>query len=165
MRKIISLVLSSVLLSGMAAAAFHAGAISESTKAGPFTVTLKVLPAESFTGSGAAMVRDGGARAVTLHSRLRPDRHLVVFVRRNGKPVKHARVTIRYRRVQNGGQAWKTLPVVRMHVAGKGLATTHYGNNVNLLPGRYEVEVSVNGRKPAGFHFMYTAGSMSQDAD
>jgi len=51
-----------------------------------------------------------------------------------------------------GANKWWTLPVARMHVRGKGPATTHFGNNVKLMPGSYEVKVSVNG-KVAMFHF------------
>jgi hypothetical protein len=44
-----------------------------------------------------------------------------------------------------------------MHVNGKGLQTTHFGNNVKLSRGKYEVRVSVNGSKPAVFRFAITA--------
>jgi hypothetical protein len=40
-----------------------------------------------------------------------------------------------------------------MHVTGHGLATTHYGNNVRLGPGKYEARVTVNGQGPANFRF------------
>jgi hypothetical protein len=38
-------------------------------------------------------------------------------------------------------------------VAGEGMNTTHYGNNVKLAPGTYEALVTVNGQGPAIFHF------------
>jgi hypothetical protein len=38
-----------------------------------------------------------------------------------------------------------------MHVAGKGLGTTHYGNNVDLPAGTYEVRVTGDGSGPASF--------------
>jgi uncharacterized protein involved in high-affinity Fe2+ transport len=49
--------------------------------------------------------------------------------------------------------AWIDLPVVRMHVKGMGLDSTHYGNNVNLAPGKYKVRVTVNGETPVTFQF------------
>ena len=83
--------------------------------------------------------------------------HLVAFVKQDGKPVEDATVTISYREVASGkgnmGKSgdWTQLEVVRMHAAGKGLASTHYGNNVHLASGTYDVRVSVNGSAPASF--------------
>jgi len=34
-----------------------------------------------------------------------------------------------------------------MEASGKGAASTHYGNNVTMPPGRYRVDVTVNGAK------------------
>jgi hypothetical protein len=45
------------------------------------------------------------------------------------------------------------LPVTRMHVKGKDLDTTHFGNNLFLTPGTYEARVIVDGSDPAVFHF------------
>ncbi|MEJ2010297.1 MAG: hypothetical protein P8Z30_19440 [Acidobacteriota bacterium] len=127
--------------------------ISKTAKAGVYSVTLKVLPAESFTGTKAEMVRDGGAEPNTLKGPEHPNHHMVAFVKENGKPVENATVDISYRKLSPPAGAWKALPVVRMHVAGHGLATTHYGNNVRLAPGSYEVRVTVNGTMPASFRF------------
>lgn len=71
----------------------------------------------------------------------------------SGKPVEDAAVEISYRRLSSKVAAWKKLPVVRMHVAGDGLETTHYGNNVDLPSGNYEVRVAVNGKGPVTFRF------------
>ncbi len=116
---------------------------------GDYAVTIRVLPAEAFTGPGSDMVRDGGAMPCAVDSKADPNHHLVAFVQEDGKPVEDANVTIRYCRTGAKDMPWTTLPVVRMHAAGKGLDTTHYGNNVRLQPGTYEVQVSVNGSKPA----------------
>jgi len=124
--------------------------ISEVARSGPYTINLKVLPAESFHGSHAEMAHDGGAMAVAVNGPEHPNHHLVVFVKKDGKPVEDAKVTISYR--QSAGEHWKQLPVARMHVAGKGLATTHYGNNADLAPGKYRVRVTVNGQRFATFH-------------
>ena len=130
-----------------------AGPISKTVTAGRYQVTLKVLPAESFTGPDAKMVRDGGAEAVDLDSPENPNHHLVVFVKKDGLPVEHATVAIQYRSTEGQNQSWTHEPVVTMHEAGKGPASTHYGNNVHLEPGSYEVAVTVNTSPPAMFHF------------
>lgn len=131
-----------------------AQAISQEGKAGAYAVTLKVLPAEAFVGKDAEMVRDSGAKAITIGGPMHPDHHLVAFIASSGKPVEHARVSISYRRTGTKMPAtkWMKLPVARMHVKGKSLATTHFGNNVRLAPGDYEARVTVNG-KSAMFHF------------
>ncbi len=120
---------------------------------GVYSVTLKVMPAESFSGPNAEMIRDAGARPNQLDGPTQPNRHLVAFVKESGKPVKKAMVSISYRELSPKRGDWMSLPVVRMHVAGKGLETTHYGNNVKLEPGKYEARVTVNGSEPATFHF------------
>jgi hypothetical protein len=127
-------------------------AISETRMAGAFSVTLKVLPAESFAGADAEMTRDGGAPANMVKGPEHPDHHMVAFLTHDGKPVESATVAIRYRRTSPNPTKWMRLPVARMHVAGKGLETTHFGNNVKLSPGDYSVRVSVNRSKPALFH-------------
>jgi uncharacterized protein involved in high-affinity Fe2+ transport len=40
-----------------------------------------------------------------------------------------------------------------MHMAGMGAKGTHFGNNLRLSPGNYEVHVTVNGDGPVAFHF------------
>jgi hypothetical protein len=137
----------------VAPGAARAQEISQTAMAGPYAITLKVLPAESFTGPQAEMARDGGARADALNGPGHPNHHLVAFVEKSGKPVERATVSIRYRETSPAKGRWMRLPVARMHVAGKGLATTHYGNNVKLEPGSYEARVTVNGSAPAAFHF------------
>lgn len=127
--------------------------ISKTAKAGPVSVMLKVLPAETFRGPHATMVRDAGARPMLLSHSPKPNHHLVVFLKRDKKPVEVANVTILYREYAPAKGKWTLLPVVRMHVSGKSLATTHFGNNVNLKPGDYEVIVVVNHYQPADFHF------------
>ncbi len=144
-----------ILALGLLVVPFGARAqvVSKTAHTGSYMVNLKVLPAESFSGPHAAMARDGGAQPNQAGGPEHPNHHMVVFVRKGGKPVENATVTMRYRQVSPTMGNWKTLPVVRMHVRGHGLATTHYGNNVALAPGSYEVRVSVNGSKPAILRF------------
>lgn len=131
----------------------RAQVVSKMAKAGSYSLTLKVLPAESFTGPKAEMVRDGGANPNKVNGPEHPNHHMVVFVKQNGKPVENATVDMNYRRLSPNPTNWKLLPVVRMHVKGHGLATTHYGNNVKLGRGKYAVQVGVNGAMPATFTF------------
>ncbi|HUY80464.1 MAG TPA: hypothetical protein VMU92_01930 [Acidobacteriaceae bacterium] len=127
--------------------------VSKTAKAGEYSVTLKVLPAESFTGPHHAMVHNGGAAAVTLKGAEAPNHHLVVFIEKNGAPVEHANVRIEYRELGSMKGTWENLPVARMYVAGKGVKTTHYGNNLHLAPGKYEARVTVNGKSTATYRF------------
>lgn len=126
--------------------------ISTTVRAGAVEVTLKILPAEAFEGPHATMVRGGGAMPMLLSHSPRPNHHMVVFIKKNRKPVERANVTMLYKKLAARNGRWTLLPVVRMHVAGKGLATTHFGNNVKLAPGDYEVLVVVNHNPPADFH-------------
>jgi hypothetical protein len=145
----------SLILAAAGSAAASAGpppGITETATCGAYSVTLRVLRAEPFARWPGAMVWDGGAQPVRENAPLKPNHHLVVFVRRDGKPVEDAAVVIRYRETKPREDEWATLHVARMHVAGKGPATTHYGNNVELMPGSYVVEVTVNGSVPAIFH-------------
>jgi hypothetical protein len=146
-----------LLGSGTAIAEASPQTVSETAQAGDYSLTLKVLPAEAFTGEKAEMAWDGGAAALPLTAAAAPDHHMVVFVKRAGKPVENASVEIRYRRLGAGESTWIELPVARMHVAGKPLTTTHYGNNVRLAVGRYAVEVRVGDSPPATFDFTLAA--------
>jgi hypothetical protein len=145
-----SIVLLGTLLAPRAA---QAQKISKTAEAGAYSVTLKVLPAESFSGPGAEMVWDSGAKPSLLNGPVHPNRHMVAFVKKDGSPVEDAAVAISYRRVSPKMGGWTRLPVARMHVAGQGLESTHYGNNVRLGPGSYEVRVTVDGSGPASFRF------------
>lgn len=132
----------------------HAQNVTQTAMAGSYSVTLKVLPAEAFQGPKAEMARDGGAKPVLLRSSANPNHHMVAFLKKDGKPVEHARVEIHYCSLSSRTGIWTTLPVVRMHVVGKSLATTHFGNNVSLSPATYEVRVTVDGEGPATFHIV-----------
>jgi len=127
--------------------------VSQTAMAASYSVTLKVLPPESFHGPKAEMVRDGGAEPNRLNGPAHPNHHLVAFIEANRKPLEHGKVEIRYRSASSKTGKWTTLPVVRMRVAGKGPGSTHFGNNVELPAGDYEVRVTVDGKGPATFHF------------
>ena len=101
--------------------------ITQTEQTGPVLVTIKVLPAESFKGPNAEMAWDGGARPVLLSHSLRPDHHMVVFLKEEKRPVEMAKVTILYRENTPDKGRWTLLPVARMHIEGKSLKTTHFG--------------------------------------
>jgi hypothetical protein len=137
----------------MAPRTAQAQAVSVDATTGDYSLTLKVLPAESFTGAHAEMARDAGAKANTLDGPGHPNHHMVVFIKKGNKPVEDAVVSITYRKIGQKSMDWSVLPVARMHVKGKGLTTTHFGNNLYLAPGSYEARVIVNGSSPALFNF------------
>jgi len=124
----------------------QAQTVSKTAIAGAYTITLKVLPPESFNGPQAPMTRDGGAEANPVNGAEHPNHHLVVFIKENGEPAEHAKVFISYRELSPRKEDWVSVPVVRMHVTGKSPATTHYGNNVDLCLGSYDARVTVNER-------------------
>jgi hypothetical protein len=136
---------------GGVATAADPGPISQTQTAGPYTVTLKVLPAESF-GPHGEMTWDAGAKPEQKAGPAHPNHHVVAFVERDGKPVENANVEIAYEPMAPNS-SWRAVPVARMHVSGKSLATTHYGNNVKLEPGSYQARVTVNGSDAATFEF------------
>lgn len=136
-----------------AVGAAKAQAVSKTARAGVYSVNLKVLPAESFTGPKAEMVHDAGAAPVLINGPEHPNRHMVVFIERGGKPVENATVSIQYRMLSPHAGKWMKLPVAQMHMAGKTLATTHYGNNLKLEPGSYEARVTVNKTSTATIRF------------
>jgi hypothetical protein len=124
-----------------------AGRIQLVRATGPYRIELDVLPAEPFVSSAAAasgtvkvgMVRLGGASpaspAVTNH-------HLVahVFNRMTGRALTHANVRIQYK-LSGSPVAPIAVPIVRMEAVGQGSQSTHYGNNVRMRPGTYDVAV------------------------
>ena len=127
--------------------------ISKTQMTGNISVTMKVLPAEHFKGPGAEMKWDGGANPDFMNGTSKPNHHLVVFLKKGENPDENASVNISYRELSPKTSDWKSLPVARMHVAGKGLATTHYGNNLWLAKGEYEARVTVNNNPSAIFRF------------
>lgn len=154
----IAFTMGALLVSCAAQASAHGGTISAHATSGAYTLTLKVLPAESFAGPHSAMAWDGGAKPDLLSAKPAPNHHLVVFVKKNGKPVEKGNVSIRYRMLKPSTGPWHHLPVARMHVAGKSPATTHYGNNVMLTPGSYAVWVKVGDAPAHVFRFALKGG-------
>lgn len=124
-----------------------------------YTIALKVLPAESFvsvadankSANAGEMVNGGDADIVAKDGPKAPNHHIVVFIKKDGKPVEDADVTIAYKNKNGSSSKMTSEPVSRMWVAGKGKKTMHYGNNVKLDPGEYRVQVVVNDRAKTHF--------------
>ncbi|MGA7964529.1 MAG: hypothetical protein WCB49_01260 [Gammaproteobacteria bacterium] len=155
MRKILLFFAAVAFASGafLASCVAQAKPVSQSATIGSYQVTLKVLPAEAFTGADEKMAWDGGARPELVGSKSHPNHHLVVFVAKDGKPVENATVRIHYRALDTPTEHWKTLPVARMYVKGKSRGTMHYGNNVHLTPGNYAAKVQIGNSLAHAFHF------------
>lgn len=133
-----------------------------SQTAGPYRIVLGFMPAEPFYTAlqvqqnhvTDGMLVVGGATPVQPDAPSRPNHHLVfhVYDTVSGKALTGAHVTIAF--VRSTGAAGGTavqVPVVEMQVVGRGPESTHYGNNVTLPPGTYDVTVTVNGENSARF--------------
>ena len=146
-----------VVLVGAAAA--NAEVVQKRT-VGPFRVELHVLPAEPFFSKQdvadkqikQGMEIEGGAAPVPPDADSHPNHHLVVhiFRKRSDTAVTDATVTMSFVPVDAKGKptgAAVEVPVVIMQAIGGGAASTHYGNNVVMPPGRYQVTVGVNDKR------------------
>jgi hypothetical protein len=148
-----------VTASGIPASAYAADVMQTKT-IGTFRVELHVLPAEPFFSKEDVAAKhvkegmevEGGATPVMLDAASHPNHHLVVHVfRKNARQaITDATVTMSYTPLDRKGTpagAQVEVPVVVMQAIGKGPASTHYGNNVTMPAGRYQVTVFVNGEK------------------
>lgn len=141
-------------------------AVTMTKTAGPYRIELQLLPAEPFYTQAQyekehpenGMLVVGGAMPVRLDAPSHPNHHLIVHVfdKASGKAVTGATVTISY---AQGSDSARSLPIVEMQAIGKGPQSTHYGNNLNLPDGTYEVTVTVNGNAVT-FSVMAMSSSM-----
>ena len=125
---------------------------------GDYKVELHVLPAEPFFTKDevvAKQVKDGmeiegGAAPIPPDDASKPNHHLVVHVfDKSGKALTDANVTLKFAPAKKSRDASVEVPVVVMQAVGQGAASTHYGNNVSMPNGRYQVTVTVNGKSGA----------------
>ena len=140
------------------AVAAQAADTMQTKTAGTYRVELHVLPAEPFFSKADVAAKnvkegmeiEGGATPVAPDAASHPNHHLVVHVfdKKTGKAVTDATVTMNFIALKGKpGGAPNEVAVVVMQAVGKGPASTHYGNNVTMPPGRYSVAVTVNGEK------------------
>ena len=138
--------------------------VMKTTIAGGMRIELHVLPAEPFFTADEVnlkKVKEGmliisGAEPLSLDSNTHPNRHLVVhiFDTKTGKAITTATVSINFQKLNAKGKPTGNsidVPIVIMQVIGKGLESTHYGNNVAMPAGTYSITVVANGKK-VGFH-------------
>ena len=119
---------------------------------GPYKIELQLLPAEPFYTKAQydsehpkdGMLVVGGATPMEPNAAAHPNHHLIVHVfdAKSGNALTNATVAIRYAAT---GKPARSLPIVEMQAIGKGPQSTHYGNNLNLPDGTYDVTVTVNG--------------------
>jgi len=150
-----------VLVSAIVGAvAANAADVMQKRTVGTYRVELHVLPAEPFFSKADVAAKnvkegmeiEGGAAPVAPDADSHPNHHLVVHVfdKKTGKVVTDATVTMSFVALDAKGKpsgAANDVAVVVMQAIGKGAASTHYGNNVTMHAGRYDVTVTVNGQK------------------
>jgi hypothetical protein len=140
--------------------AANAADVMQTKTVGAYRVELHVLPAEPFFSKQEVadkhvtegMEIEGGAAPVAPDAASHPNHHLIVHVfdKRTGKAVTDATVTLSFVALDGKGNPAGTpndVAVVVMQAIGKGPASTHYGNNVTMPAGPYNVTVTVNGQK------------------
>ena len=154
-----------LFLAALMTAIAHAGSANAagvmSTKSiGPYQVELHVLPAEPFFSRQDVAAKhltegmeiEAGASPVMQDAPSHPNHHLIVHVfdKRTRQALADAVVTMNFvpldRRGRHEGAAVE-VPVVVMQAIGKGPPSTHYGNNVTMPAGQYQVTVTVDGKK------------------
>ena len=140
--------------------AANAADVMQTKTVGTYRVELHVLPAEPFFSKQdvadkhvkEGMEIEGGAAPVAPDAASHPNHHLIVHVfdKQTGKVVADATVTMSFVALDGKGNPAGTpsdVAVVVMQAIGKGPASTHYGNNVTMPAGHYNVSVTVNGQK------------------
>lgn len=138
-------------------------------------IELHVMEAEPFytadqvkaDSSLKGMLIVGGAKPMATDATPSPNCHLIVHVfdAQTDKPLSDAKVSMKYQLLGKDGKpqgAATDVPVAVMQVIGKGAETTHYGNNVVLPDGTYDVTVVANG-KSAVFHIVVSSEEESSD--
>jgi hypothetical protein len=135
----------------------QAGHIVKDTVTGGLKISLHVVEAEPFFTRQeveakkvtAGMLIVSGAAPLTPEDSAKPNHHLVVhaYDAKSGKALTKAQVTMSFQSVDATGKpaaAEVAVPVVTMQAIGKGPQSTHFGNNVVMPDGIYEVKVRVN---------------------
>jgi hypothetical protein len=151
-------VLSTLVLAIGIAVSANAADVKETKTVGPYRVELHVLPAEPFFSKDEIAAKhvkegmqvEGGTTPVPLNAPSHPNHHLVVHVfdQKSGQALTNAKVTLRFEPLDDKGKAVGAsveVPVVIMQAIGKGPLSTHYGNNVTMPAGRYQVTAAANG--------------------
>ncbi|HEX8812319.1 MAG TPA: hypothetical protein VF742_10040 [Terracidiphilus sp.] len=158
MRAYVKWLLTGALVSVTAVAtSAHAADVMRVKTMGAYRVELHVLPAEPFFSKADVAAKqpkegmqiEGGATPVMPDAASHPNHHLVVHVfdKKTHQAITDATVTMRFASTDGKGKPAGVpieVPVVVMQAIGKGPSSTHYGNNVTMPAGRYQVTVAVN---------------------
>jgi len=141
-------------------ASANAADVMHTKTVGVYRVELHVLPAEPFFSKADVAAKnvkegmeiEGGATPVAPDADSHPNHHLVVHVfdKKTSQAITDATVTMSFVSLDPKAKpsgAPTEVSVVVMQAIGKGPASTHYGNNVAMPAGRYNVSVTVNGQK------------------
>jgi hypothetical protein len=160
----------SLLDAGSARAAMKP--VTAKADAGPYALTLTIGPMEPMytpqqvkskhIKTGEVMVSGtmvmGGSGGMAGMSGPMPNHHLEVHVlqRATGKTVTKAVVGITIR--TSAGKLLEHLPIAVMYGIAQGPRDTHFGNNVALKNGNYQIQVQVNQAKTI---FMVMLGGAS----
>jgi hypothetical protein len=136
----------------------RAGDIVKEATSNGYKIELHLLGAEPFYTKQevqaknimAGMLILGGEKPVKPDDPSHPNHHLVVHVfdAKTSKVISNAKITMRYQSLNAQGQPTGksiTVPVVEMEAIGMGAKSIHYGNNVSMEPGSYEVFVTLKG--------------------
>jgi hypothetical protein len=155
-----SLLAGSAVAGLLAFTVVSAGSVVVDTTVGGLKIELHVMQAEPFFTKEqvtSKKVTEGmlvmaGAKPIGLSDTTHPNHHLVihVFDAKTSRAVTNAKVTMSLQAVDEMGMKKGSaveIPVVVMQAIGKGEQSTHYGNNVTMADGSYEVTLVINGKK------------------
>lgn len=150
--------------------------IMKTATKGGIKIELHILPAEPFYTAdevNSNKVKEGmliisGAKPLSIDSDMHPNRHLVVHIYdpKSGKAITTAAVSISFQKINAKGKpAGNTInvPIVIMQAIGKGVESTHYGNNVVMPAGSYQINIAANGNKVVFHVTLDKAAAMSSD--
>jgi hypothetical protein len=121
-------------------------------------------PVQLPDGAGEVVLCTTDQRDLATDAQAQDTHHLEVHVldRRTWAVLDEAKMAIMLRNTMTGLPA--VLPPVRMVDPDKGLRDVHWGGEVLTPPGRYRVEVIVNG-EPAAFEFVSRGGQIEPPPD
>jgi len=129
---------------------------------GGMRIELCVLQAEPFFTADEVTKKNvkegmlivGGAAPLLLEGNIYSNRHLVVhiFDEKTGQAITKAEVKMSFQPLDTHGKPSGDsvrVPIVIMQAIGKGLESTHYGNNAVMPEGAYAITVVADGQQAA----------------
>jgi hypothetical protein len=133
----------------------HAAEVMATKTLGAYRVDLHVLPAEPYVTKDevaskhvtAGMEIEGGAPPVMPDAATHPNHHLFVYVldKKTGHALTNATIAMKFAPAGKPDSTAVDVPIVIMQMIAMGPEATHWGNNVTMPDGRYQVTVNING--------------------